>query len=127
MTPFSSSDLTASVGFETLNTILLKTMEYIYAALLVHKAGNKVDEANVKKVLEAAGVKVDEARVKALVASLEGVNIEEAIKKAAVAPAAAAPAPEAKAEGKKEEKKKAPEEEKKAEEAAAAGLSALFG
>ncbi len=58
-------------------------MEYIYAALLIHKAGHKVEEANVKKVLEAAGVKADDARVKALVASLSGVNIDEAMKKAA--------------------------------------------
>ena len=41
------------------------------------------DEATVKKVLEAAGAKVDDARVKALVASLEGVNIDEAIEIAA--------------------------------------------
>ena len=32
-------------------------MEYVYAAMLLHKAGHKVDEAHVKKVLEAAGVK----------------------------------------------------------------------
>ena len=37
-------------------------MEYVYTAMLLHKAGQKVDEANVKKVLEATGVKVDEAR-----------------------------------------------------------------
>lgn len=103
-------------------------MEYIYAAMLIHKAGHKVDEATVTKVLHAAGAKVDESRVKALVAALEGVNIDEAVKKAAIAPvAAAAPAHgEHKAEGKKEEKKSA-EDEKKNEEAAAAGLSALFG
>ena len=41
-------------------------MEYIYSALLLHKAGHKVDEASVKKVLDAAGVKSDEARIKAL-------------------------------------------------------------
>lgn len=103
-------------------------MEYIYAALLVHKAGKKVDEATVTKVLEAAGVKADGARVKALVASLEGVNIDEAIQKAAAAPVAvaAAPAAEAKAADKKDEKKAA-EEAKKSEEQASAGLSALFG
>ena len=68
-------------------------MEYVYAAMLLHKAGHKVDEGSVKKVLEAAGVKVDEARIKALVAALEGVNIDEAIKTAAfAAPVAAAPA-----------------------------------
>ena len=101
-------------------------MEYIYAALLLHKAGQKVEEMNVKKVLEAAGVKADDARVKALVASLSGVNIDEAMKKAAVAPVAVA-APAAAPQEKKEEKKKTVEDEKKSEEAAAAGLSALFG
>lgn len=104
-------------------------MEYIYASMLLHKAGKEINEDNVKKVLEASGVKVDEARVKALVASLEGVNIEEAIKtQAVVAPvAAAAPAAqEAKAE-KKQDTAKEKEEEKKSEEAAAAGLGALFG
>ncbi|MEM4282074.1 MAG: 50S ribosomal protein P1 [Candidatus Woesearchaeota archaeon] len=100
-------------------------MEYIYTALLLHKAGQKISEENVKKVLTAAGLKPDEAKVKALVSGLEGVNIDEAIKKAAMPVAVAAPATEAKAE-KKEEKKTA-EEEKKAEEAAASGLSALFG
>ncbi|MBW2966177.1 50S ribosomal protein P1 [Candidatus Woesearchaeota archaeon] len=105
-------------------------MEYVYAAMLLHKAGQKIEEGSVKKVLEAAGVKPDEARIKALVASLEGVDIDKAIEKAAVAPAAAAPAGGA-AEGgapageKKEEKKK--EEEKVSEEKAAAGLGALFG
>ena len=103
-------------------------MEYIYSAMLLHKAGHKVNEANVKKVLEAVGIKVDEARVKALVAALDGVNIDEAIEKAAVPvvmPAAQAPA-EGKASAKVDEKKKA-EEEKKSEEEAAAGLGSLFG
>lgn len=103
-------------------------MEYVYAAMLLHKAGKQVTDDAVKAVLKAAGVAVDEARVKALVAALEGVNIDEAIKKAAVAPVAvaptagAAPAPEA-----KKEEKRSKEEEKKSEEAAAAGLGALFG
>jgi len=103
-------------------------MEYVYAAMLLHKAGQKVDEASVKKVLEAAAVQPDDARIKALVASLEGVNIDEAIEKAATvaaapaaAPAAAAPAADA-----KEEKKDDKKDEKKAEENAA-GLGALFG
>jgi large subunit ribosomal protein L12 len=96
-------------------------MEYVYAAMLIHKAGGKVDEASVKKVLEAAHVKVDESRVKALVAALEGVNIDEAIEKASFVAAAPAAAPAAGAhhEGKKEEKK--------TDEQAAAGLGALFG
>ena len=100
-------------------------MEYIYAAMLLHKAGQKIDEHSLTKVLTAAAVHVDASRVKALVAALEGVNIEEAIASAAIvaAPAAAAPAAESH-HAKKEEKPKA--EEKKDTEAAA-GLSALFG
>jgi len=99
-------------------------MEYVYSAMLLHSAGQPVNEENVKKVLTAAGVKTDAARVKALVASLEGVNIDEAIKSATAIPVAAPAAAAAPAE--KKEKKK---EEKKAEvsqDEAAAGLSALF-
>jgi large subunit ribosomal protein L12 len=103
-----------------------RKMEYIYAAMLLHKAGHKVTEEAVKKVLTAAGAKVDDARIKALVAALEGVNIDEAIEKAAVVQAVAAAPAEAKSE-KKEDKKAAHEEEKKTEEQAAAGLGALFG
>jgi len=103
-------------------------MEYLYATLLLHSAGKEINEENVKKVLEAAGVTPDAAKVKALIAALEGVNIDEVIQQAAVpvaaAPAATAAQPE-QAEEKKEEKKEE-EEAKKAEEAAA-GLSALFG
>lgn len=105
-------------------------MEYIYSAMLLHSAGKEINEKNIKKVLEAAGIKVDEARVKALVASLEGVNIDEAIKSATlVTPVQAAAPAEEKAEEKKEEKKEEEKrkEEEVSEEEAAAGLSALFG
>ena len=104
-------------------------MEYVYSALLLHKAGKDITEDAVKAVLTAAGVTVDEARVKALVAALEGVDIADAIKNAAMAaPVAAAPAA-ASGDAPKEEKKeeKSAEDEKKAEESAAAGLGALFG
>ena len=101
-------------------------MEYVYAALLLHNAKQPINEDNVKKVLTAAGVSPDQAKAKALVSALEGVNIEEAVKQAAVAPVAAAPAAAAAGEAKKEEKKdEKSEAEKEAE--AAAGLSALFG
>ena len=111
-------------------------MEYIYSALLLHTAGKEINEENVKKVLDAAGIEADTARIKALTASLDGVNIEEAISKSVVAPAAAAaPAGDAAAaapaddKGKKKEKKeeKKEEEEQVSEEEAAAGLGALFG
>jgi len=105
-------------------------MEYIYSAMLLHSAGKEITEDGIKKVLTAAGVKADDARIKALTASLEGVNIEEAIKSAAV-PVAAAPVksekPSSSDKEKKEEKKKEEEEEEVSEEEAAAGLGALFG
>jgi len=105
-------------------------MEYIYSAMLLHSAGKEINEANVKKVLDAAGVKSDAGRIKALTASLEGVNIEETIKKAAVPIAvapAAAPAEKASGEKKDDKKKKEEKKEEVTEEEAAAGLGALFG
>ncbi|MGA3191172.1 MAG: 50S ribosomal protein P1 [Candidatus Bathyarchaeia archaeon] len=107
-------------------------MEYIYAAMLLHKAGKEINEANLTQVLTAAGINADTVRVKALVASLAEVKIDEAIKTAptmmaapaAATAAAAAPAAEAKP---KEDEKKKKEEEKQKEEAALEGLGALFG
>ena len=107
-------------------------MEYIYAAMLLHKAGKEINEASVSQVLTAAGINADAVRVKALVASLAEVKIDEAIKSAPTmmaapsptASAAAAPAAEAKP---KEDEKKKKEDEKQKEEAALEGLGALFG
>ncbi len=101
-----------------------KAVNYVYGALLLHSAGKDINEANMQKVIDAAGVSADKAQIKALVANLEGVDIDEAVKAAVVAPVAAS-APASGSEEKKEEKK-AEEEEKKAEEAAA-GLGSLFG
>ncbi len=97
-------------------------MKDVYAALLLHKAGQPINEANVAKVLGAAGVQEDATKIKALCVALDGVNIDDALKQAAVvaaAPAAGAPVV-------KEEKKEEVSEEKKEEEAAA-GLASLFG
>jgi len=107
-------------------------MEYVYAAMLLHKAGKEINEENVTQVLTAAGINVDAVRVKALIASLADVKIDEAIKSAptmmtAPAAAQAAAAPAAEAKPKPEEKKKKEEEEKAKEEAALEGLGALFG
>ncbi|MEM5829200.1 MAG: 50S ribosomal protein L10 [Candidatus Aenigmatarchaeota archaeon] len=93
-------------------------MEYVYSVLLLHKAKQPITEENVKKVLEAAGVSVDEAKVKALIASLEGVNIDEAIQQAAMPVATPTII---------EKERKEEEEKERKEEEAAAGLSALFG
>ena len=105
-------------------------MEYIYAAMLLHRAGKPITEENLSAVLHAAGVNVDANRVKALVAALSEVDIDEVIKTAAAVPMAApaAPAP-AEAEEKVEEKKEKEEEKKEEEkeEEVLEGLSALFG
>ena len=103
-------------------------MEYIYAALMLHKLQKEVTEENVTSVVKATGAEVNEAQVKALVASLADVNIEEAIKAApvavAAAPTAAADAPAG--EDKKKEAKAEPPSEKQ-EEQAMEGLGSLFG
>ncbi len=101
-------------------------MEYVYAAMLIHKAGGKIDEGTVTKVLESAGAKPDAARVKALVAAFDGVDVEKVIKEASVAQVAAPAQGESKPEA-KQEKKEEKKEEKKSEEEAAAGLGSLFG
>ena len=96
-------------------------MEYIYAALLLHKLGKEVNEESVKKVVAASGTEADETKIQSLIASLKGVDIEKELESASMV--AAAPAT---TEAPKEEKKpEKPKEEKK--EAAAEGLSALFG
>jgi len=106
-------------------------MEYIYSAMLLNSAGAEIDAKSVTKVLKAAGLKTDKARAEALVAALEGVDIEEAMATAAVAAPAAAAAPAA--SGDNDGDKEAPaeeaeaEEEEVSEEEAVEGLGALFG
>ncbi len=106
------------------------TMEYVYAALMLHKLKKDINEENIASLVKASGAEVNQAQVKALVASLADVNIEEAIK---AAPVAVAAAPAAPAEGgagggeKKEGKKEKPAKDGKTEEQAMEGLSALFG
>lgn len=98
--------------------------EYVHAALLLHSVDKPIDEESLTKVLSAAGITPNEVRVKALVASLEDIDIEEAIKTVAVAPPVGVAAP---AEEAKEEPEEEAEEEKKGEEEAIEGLGALFG
>jgi len=90
----------------------------------MHAAEKDIDEKTVSAILKAAGVKADDARVKALVASLAGVDIADAMAQAVAAPAAAA----APAAGGASEAA-APEEEEEEEEEAGGfdGLGSLFG
>ena len=102
-------------------------MEYVYAALMLHKLKKEITEENVTSIVKSSGAEVNEAKVKSLVASLADVNIEDAIKAApvAVAAAPAAAAPAEGGEGKKEKKDEAASG--KSEEKAMEGLSSLFG
>jgi large subunit ribosomal protein L12 len=106
-------------------------MEYVHAAILLHKAGKPVNEENLTNVLTAAGITVDPIRVKGLVASLAEVNIDDALKSAATftpvttAPAATPAAAPATTDAKSAVEDKKKEQEK--EEAAIEGLGALFG
>jgi large subunit ribosomal protein L12 len=94
-------------------------MEYTYAALLLHKVGKDINEANLKAVISATGASVDEAKVKVMVASLSGVDIADKLANASVAAAPAAAAPAEVVEEKKKEEPKAAD--------SAAGLASLFG
>jgi large subunit ribosomal protein L12 len=98
-------------------------MEYVYASLLLHTAGKEINESNIGSILKSVGINVNQAQAKSIVAALENVNIDEAMKSAAIP--AAAPAAHVTEEPKKEDKKKEEKEEKKEEEVA--GLGALFG
>jgi large subunit ribosomal protein L12 len=103
-------------------------MEYIYAALLLHKLEQKIDEDAVKKVITSTGAKPDDVKIKALVSALSEVDIEDALKNAATTVTATAPAAaptEVPAEAKTEEKKE--EKDEKKDEEAMEGLASLFG
>ena len=107
-------------------------MEYVYAALLLHKLKQNITEDSVRNVVKAAGVTPDDVRVKALVAALSEVQIDEALKAAPVAAAAAAAAAPPAAGGAGAAAaggggEAPPKEEEKKEEEALEGLSSLFG
>ncbi|MDA3837152.1 MAG: 50S ribosomal protein L12 [Nanoarchaeota archaeon] len=97
-------------------------MEYIYAALLLHKLDKEVTEAAIKSVVVATGASVDDSKVKSLVASLKDVDISSELANASLVSAAPASSTAPAAAEKKEE---APKEE--AKPAAAEGLASLFG
>jgi len=106
-------------------------MQYVYGAMLLHASGKPIDENTVTQVLTAAGAQPDPARIKALVASLQGVNIDEILAKAETLAGATPAATAAPSSSEKKEEKKEAKDEKEdkgvSEEEAAAGLSALFG
>ncbi|MGB9674595.1 MAG: 50S ribosomal protein L12 [Nanopusillaceae archaeon] len=102
-------------------------LEYVYAVWLLHEAKKEINADNIKKVLTAAGIEPNEAMINAVLASLQGVDLEkvkeESLSVGAVVAQPVGQTQVAVAQEKKEEKK----EEEKKEEQALEGLSALFG
>lgn len=99
-------------------------MEYIYAALLLHKLEKEVTADAIKSVVAATGASVDDSKVKSLVASLKDVDISSELANASLVSAAPASSSAPAAAEKKEE---APKKKEEPKAAAADGLASLFG
>lgn len=102
-------------------------MEYIYAALLLHKLGKEINENNIKAIITSVGGVYDEAKAKVVVNALQGVNIDEAIKKGLQSMTVAAPVQQTTQQAPVEQKKEESQKEEKKEEENLAGLASLFG
>ena len=104
-------------------------MEYVYAALLLHKLKQDITEDNITNVIKATGSSPDAVRIKALVAALDDVNIEDALKAAPMTVATTATPTTGGSTTSETATKEEPAEEKqeKKEEEALEGLSSLFG
>ena len=102
-------------------------MQYVYSALILHELGKDITESAIMDILKAAGDSPDETRVKALIAALDGVDIEEALSQAVMAAPAAGAAPAASGDSGAAAKAEEPEEEEEEEEEEEMGLGALFG
>jgi large subunit ribosomal protein L12 len=99
-------------------------LEYIYAVWLLHEAKKEINADNIKKVLTSVGIEPNDAMINAVLASLQGVDLDKIKEESlSLAPVQAAPQ---QVEQKKEEKQEKKVEEKK-EEQALEGLSSLFG
>ncbi|MFW9855878.1 MAG: 50S ribosomal protein P1 [Candidatus Thorarchaeota archaeon] len=105
-------------------------MQYLHAALVLHSSGKEITEKGIESIIKAAGGTPDQGKVKALVATLESIDIEEAIKGASLMPAgvsgAAAGAAQSKTDAEAETGDES-EESDEEDEGDDLGLSALFG
>jgi large subunit ribosomal protein L12 len=99
-------------------------LEYIYAVWLLHEAKREINADNIKKVLTSVGIEPNDAMINAVLASLQGVDLDK-IKEESLSVAPVQVTPQ-QVEQKKEEKQEKKVEEKK-EEQALEGLSSLFG
>lgn len=99
-------------------------MQYIHVALALHSAGKEINLANIQKMLKSVGADVDDGQIKALVAVLDGVDIDEAVKSAPVGRAVATPAAPAADSGASPSTDKEEETEESGDDM---GLDSLFG
>ncbi|MFZ8800979.1 MAG: 50S ribosomal protein L12 [Candidatus Nanopusillus sp.] len=99
-------------------------LEYIYAVWLLHEAKKEINADNIKKVLTSVGIEPNDAMINAVLASLQGVDLDK-IKEESLSSAPVQVSPQ-QVEQKKEEKQEKKVEEKK-EEQALEGLASLFG
>ena len=96
------------------------TSPMVYAALLLHKAGQPITVESVSKVLKASGLSPNEAAIENLVNVLKEVNIDDALATAPIQSQPPAPPPSGAAEVVEK-----PQEEQQDE--VAEGLTKLFG
>ncbi|BFI73410.1 50S ribosomal protein P1 [Nanoarchaeota archaeon] len=101
-------------------------LEYIYAVWLLHEAKQEINADNIKKVLTSVGIEPNDAMINAVLASLQGVDLEK-VKEEALATGTVVAQPVQAQQPSQQEKKEEKKEEEKKEEQALEGLSSLFG
>ena len=55
-------------------------MKYLHAVLLLYRSDKPITEKNLIKVLSSVGIEADLSKVKVLVDTMDGVDIEKALK-----------------------------------------------
>ena len=101
-------------------------LEYIYAVWLLHEAKKEINADNIKKVLTSVGIEPNDAMINAVLASLQGVDLEK-VKEEALATGTVVAQPVQAQQPAQQEKKEEKKEEEKKEEQALEGLASLFG
>jgi large subunit ribosomal protein L12 len=94
------------------------TKPMIYAALLLHKSGEPITEANVSRVLKCSHLLINDIEIKQMVEALKDVNIDDALSAVPTQSQPPAPPPSGATEIVKEEEK---------EDTEMGGLDTLFG
>jgi Ribosomal protein L12E/L44/L45/RPP1/RPP2 len=80
-------------------------LEYIYTVWLLHEAKKEINADNIKKVLTSVGIEPNDAMVNAVLASLQGVDLDK-IKEESLSIAPAQVTPQQVEQKKKKSKKR---------------------